>query len=77
MTVTLAPGTLKKFRRTPWRFQQTVVRPQDGDLSRFVSSIIQGQDIVAGALAFDGVVFNPVPVAAPRAPHLLALIART
>ncbi|HTI97740.1 MAG TPA: hypothetical protein VL527_02465 [Dongiaceae bacterium] len=63
MTVTLAPGTPKKFRRTPWRFQQTVARPQDGDLSRFVSALIQGQDIIAGTVAFDGVVFNPARLA--------------
>src|SRR5262245_1657475 len=40
MIVTRASGTLKKFRRTPWRFQQTVERPGAGDLERFVSTII-------------------------------------
>ena len=40
MTVTPTPGALKKFRRTPWRFQKTVERPDARDLERFVSTII-------------------------------------
>ena len=36
MTVTQTPGAVKKFRRTPWRFQQTVERPEASDLERFV-----------------------------------------
>ena len=40
MTVSTNPGTLKKFRRTPWRFQQTVEIPEVRELDRFVSTII-------------------------------------
>ena len=58
MTATTTPGILKKFRRTPWHFQQTVERPQASDLQRFVSTIIQGHDIVAGTVTIDQVVFN-------------------
>jgi hypothetical protein len=40
MNVTYTPGAIKKFRRTPWRFQQTVERPPANELERFVSTII-------------------------------------
>ena len=49
MTVTHTPGAVKKFRRTPWRFQQTVERPQASDLDRFVSTIICAHDGVEAA----------------------------
>ena len=38
MKLTQTPGALKKFKRTPWRFQQTVKTPLK-DLERFVSNI--------------------------------------
>ncbi|MDB6110899.1 MAG: hypothetical protein JWR69_2649 [Pedosphaera sp.] len=59
MTVTPTPGALKKFRRTPWRFQQTVQRPQASDLDRFVSTIITAHGHIATAtVTIDEVVFN-------------------
>src|SRR5262245_1436015 len=58
MTVTTTPGALKKFRRTPWRFQQTIERPQASDLQQFVSTIFQGHDIAAGTVTIDKVVFD-------------------
>jgi len=59
MTVTLTPGVLKKFRRTPWRFQQTVERPQASDLDRFVSTIFTAEHrIEAATVTVDAVVFN-------------------
>lgn len=58
MTVSLASGAFKKFRRTPWRFQQTVEQPKVGDLPRFISTILQGHDIVAGTVTIDQVIFN-------------------
>jgi hypothetical protein len=59
MNVTLTPGALKKFRRSPWRFQQTVELPALGDRDRFVSTIIAAVDGLASAtLTIDEVVFN-------------------
>jgi hypothetical protein len=59
MTVTLTPGAIKKFRRTPWRFQQTVERSQGSDLDRFVSTIISAHGrIEAATVTIDEVVFD-------------------
>jgi hypothetical protein len=59
MTVSTTPGTLKKFRRTPWRFQQTVERPEAGKLERFVSTIIISHGgFETGTVTIDEVVFN-------------------
>jgi hypothetical protein len=59
MIVTLTLGALKKFRRTPWRFQQTVERPTSEDLDRFVSTIINVHGrIEAAAVTIDQIVFN-------------------
>ena len=58
MTVTPSPGSLKKFRRTPWRFQQTIERPKASELQHFVSTIFQGHDIGAGTITIDEVVFK-------------------
>ena len=59
MTVFHTPGTLKKFRRTPWRFQQTVERPIAGELDRFVSTIISSHGgFEALTVTIDDVVFN-------------------
>jgi hypothetical protein len=65
MTLTLTPGALKKFRRTPWRFQQTVERPQASDLEKFVSTIFQPHDqIETATVTIDEVVFNTERLAA-------------
>lgn len=58
MKVTLTRGTLKKFRRTPWRFQQTVARPDADDLDRFVSIITAHGNLESGTVTIDAVVFN-------------------
>jgi hypothetical protein len=59
MTVTHTPGVVKKFRRTPWRFQQTVQRPQASDLDKFVSTIINAHDDIKGAtVTIDEIVFD-------------------
>ena len=59
MTVTLNPGALKKFRRTPWRFQQTVGRPEASELDGFVSSIITAHgNFEAATVTIDEVIFN-------------------
>src|SRR3954468_18786933 len=59
MTVTPSPGALKKFRRTPWRFQQTVERPDAGELERFVSTIITAHgSLEAATVTIDAVIFD-------------------
>ncbi len=53
MTVLPTPGAMKRFRRTPWRFQQTFQTPL-ADLDRFVSAIISGPGKVeAGVVTLD------------------------
>lgn len=64
MVVTLVPGAVKKFRRTPWRFQQTVERPPPGDLDRFVSTVLTAHDqIQAAMVTIDKVIFDTVRMA--------------
>jgi hypothetical protein len=61
MVVTLTPGAVKKFRRTPWRFQRTVERPSPGDLERFVSTIFAAHDeLQAATVTIDRVIFDTV-----------------
>lgn len=65
MTVTPTPGALKKFRSTPWRFQQTVQRPEAGDLERFVSTIITAHgSLEAATITIDAVIFDTVRMSA-------------
>ena len=59
MTLTPASGALKKFRRTPWRFQQTVQQPAPDDLDRFISTIIAAHgNLDSATVTIDEVVFN-------------------
>lgn len=59
MTLSPTPGALKRFRRTPWRYQQTFVTPLK-DLQPFVAAIISCLEPIQGAVAtFDEVVFEP------------------
>lgn len=59
MTVTPTPGALKKFRRTPWRFQQTFERGEPDGIDQLVSLIIQSHtDISGGTVTIDEVVFS-------------------
>jgi hypothetical protein len=59
MDASNTPGALKKFRRTPWRFQQTVELPAVSDRDRFVSVIIAALDgFPSAAVTIDEVVFN-------------------
>ncbi len=55
MTAAHTPGALKKFHRTPWRFQQTVENARPDEL---LSLIIQShKDISAGTVTIDEVVW--------------------
>lgn len=60
MTVTFTPGAIKKFRRTPWRFQQTIEMPQ-GLTGRegFASSIATAHGHIEKAtVIIDEIVFD-------------------
>jgi hypothetical protein len=59
MTVSDDPGSLKRLRRTPWKFQQTFATPLK-DLPNFVVLIIGANQALSGAsLTVDQVVFEP------------------
>ena len=59
MTLSETPGVLKRFRRVPWRFQETFVTPLK-DLGPFVSTIVSAHGSVqAGCLTIDQLVFEP------------------
>ena len=54
-----APGAIKRFRRTPWRFQTTFVTPLK-NLDPFVTAITTAHAPFASAcLTLDTVVFEP------------------
>jgi hypothetical protein len=72
MTLSQNPGTLKKFRRTPWRFQQTFRTPLQ-DLRPFVTTIVSGKEpLQGGSVTLDQVVFEPKNWLALLARHSLA-----
>lgn len=59
MIATPTPGALKNFRRTPWRFQQTVELSQSACIEEFASLIIQSHpEITGGTVTVDEVVFD-------------------
>jgi hypothetical protein len=59
MTITQTPGAIKRFRRTPWRFQQTVERPHADDLGAFVSTITAAHGHIEEAtVTLDQIVFG-------------------
>lgn len=58
MTVTHTPGVLKKFRRTPWRFQQTIERT-GGDIDGVVAVILAAHgELQEAIITLDEVVFE-------------------
>src|SRR5689334_3333696 len=59
MRIFEAPGTLKKYRRSEWQFQQTFQTPLK-DLTRFTDSVMSALPEIEGAQAvLDQVVFEP------------------
>lgn len=77
------PGTIKKFKRTDWRFQQTFLTPLK-DLRRFVDTIVSAMKTVETAsLTVDTWVFEPRHLnellasygLSPRYPHDLTVSA--
>ncbi|MGA3067479.1 MAG: hypothetical protein ABSF29_11605 [Tepidisphaeraceae bacterium] len=68
MTLSETPGSLKRFRQTPWRYQQTFRTPLK-NLQPFVAGILSCiQPIQKAIVTFDKVIFEPR--------NLNALIAR-
>lgn len=57
-------GALKKFRRTPWRFQQTVQGPDEaGKSKKFVTTVLEANNRIAEAtVVIDEVVFNTAEI---------------
>jgi hypothetical protein len=56
MVITPTSGALKKFRRTPWRFQQTL---ELGGVDQCVALILESHgDISGGTVTIDEVVFD-------------------
>jgi hypothetical protein len=67
MTVSETTGTLKHFRRTPWRFQRTFITPLK-NLHSFVTTIVSVHaPLQAAGVTLEHVVFDPE--------HLIALLA--
>src|SRR5215510_6234956 len=66
MRLSQLDGTLKRFRRTPWRFQQTFQTPLK-NLKPFVATISSSLEHLSGAcMTIDQVVFEPK--------HLISLL---
>ena len=59
MKQSATPGSLKRLRRTPWRFQQTFSTPLR-NLEPFVATIISArEELQGGTVTVDSVVFTP------------------
>lgn len=59
MVLSATSGSLKRLRKVPWRFQQTFATPLR-NLQPFVATIISArQQIPAGAVTLDSIVFEP------------------
>ena len=59
MTLSEATDTLKKFRRTPWKFQQTFLTPMQ-KLQSYVGVIVSAsQQIKSGRVTIEQAVFEP------------------
>ncbi|MFO1461222.1 MAG: hypothetical protein U1G08_17695 [Verrucomicrobiota bacterium] len=60
MTFAETPGSLKRFRRTPWRFQTTFSTPLR-NLPEFTAMILSSLgEVRSGIVLIDRVVFEPV-----------------
>jgi hypothetical protein len=80
MTVCQSPGYVKRFRRTPWKFQRTFRTPLR-DLNRFVAAIVSAiEPSQTATVVIDGVIMPPrhLPAlfaseSAPLFPHESAI----
>ena len=59
MILSTTSGSLKRLRKVPWRFQQTFLTPLR-NLQPFVASVVSAREQVqAGVVTLDSVVFEP------------------
>lgn len=58
MRTSQVPGSLKKFRRTSWPFQQTILTPQK-QVDAFVATILTVGSTESSCLTLDKIVFEP------------------
>ena len=71
MTLSAAPGSLKRLRRVSWRFQKTFRTPLQ-NLEPFVATILSGREqIQSAAVTVDSVVFEPKNLNALLSSHSL------
>ena len=71
MTLSEVPGGLKRFRRSPWRFQTTFRTPLK-ELQPFVATIIAAHDAPqTGRVTIEQIVFDPKHLNALLAKHSL------
>lgn len=71
MKLSQSQGSLKRFRRTPWRFQQTFHTPLK-NLRPFVGSIASAlEPLSGGCVTIDQVVFEPKHLTRLLAEHSL------
>jgi hypothetical protein len=69
MTFSDTPGALKKFRRTPWKFQQTYLTPLK-HLHGFVAAIMSvNQEMKSACFTIEQAVFEPTHLIAVLADH--------
>jgi len=72
MTLSGAQGALSRFRRTPWRFQQTFYTPLK-NLPPFVATVASAhQPLQAASVTIEQVVFEPKNLNALLAKHSLS-----
>lgn len=58
MTLSESPELLRKFRNTPWKFQQTFITPEK-NLETFVAEIVSASPCQSGCLTIDQIIFEP------------------
>lgn len=59
MSICTSNGSLKRLRKTPWRFQRTFATPLNS-LPSFVSTILSARNAVQrGEVVIDAIVFEP------------------
>ena len=69
MTLSEATGALKKFRRTPWKFQETFLTPKQR-LSSYVAGIMSANEKMnSGCVTIEQAVFEPTNLIKVLASH--------
>ena len=59
MIVSQTAGAIKRFKRTPWRFQQTVEIPSGEEIARFVSIVLSAQtDLQEVTVTINEIIFD-------------------